>query len=112
WPLVDARAVDCRGRESELGRYRPSLPSSDTRRQPVVYQLLARRGRYSPHRPHDETKAHLPARMEPTLSVADAQGIAGTVFGAWTADHAGRRRGCGPTGNVCASFPMDRRYNR
>src|SRR5215470_5198593 len=65
-PLVDARAMDYWRREADLERHRPSLPSSDTGRQSLVHQLLARRVCHPRHRRYHQTKVHLRVGLEPT----------------------------------------------
>ena len=60
------------GETADLGGHRPSLPSSDARRQSPLRQLLARRLRHSRHRRHDQAEVHLRPRLEPAISLADA----------------------------------------
>ena len=79
-PLVDARAMDRRRREADLGRYRPPLPSSDARRQPPLRQLLARRLCHSRYRGHDQAEIHFRPGLEPAVSLADSYRAAGAVL--------------------------------
>src|SRR5437867_4076793 len=82
-------------RDALVDRPATPLPSPDSPGQPALRQLLAWRLRYPRRGRPREAALRLGARLEPAVPDADAHGAARAVSVAWTARHAGGRRGCG-----------------